>query len=162
MKAAEIYMMHQALKRHFTSSYDFFKYNGQIKIGKNRRKHSDHVYSRLSITLQDKEVQPFLVAHMLQDANQWIGTMVGSDVWPEQKKKLLRLHEVYVTDSKTIVEFCVEHDYTLQQVFETNRNYPIVVKLCQQGYIELETLIILNRIMNFMAEANVDFKDDII
>lgn len=162
MKAAEVYMMHQALKRHFTSSYDFFKYNGKVKIGDTRRKHSDHVYSRLSTTLQDKDVQPFLVAHMLQDPNQWIGTMLGSDVWPEQKKKLLRLHEVYVEDLKTIIAFCAEHDYTLQQVFEAGRHYPVVIKLCQQGYIELETVVILNRIMNFMQEANVEFKDDII
>ncbi len=163
MKAADIYMMHLALKQHFTSKYDFFKYNGRIKIFGKRRQNSDHVYSRLSKSLQTDDVQPFLVAHMLQDPNQWIGTMIGSDVWPEQKKKLLRLHEIYVKDLKTIVEFCVEHEYdTLQQVFTSGRHYPIVVKLCQQGYIELETVVILNRIIDFMAEANEDFGDDII
>jgi hypothetical protein len=162
MKAADVYMMHQALKQHFTTKYDYFKYHGRVKVGQNRRKASDHVYTRIAKTLQDKDVQPFLVANMLEDPNQWIGTMIGSDVWPEQKKKLLRLHEVYVKDLKTIIAFCVEHEYTLQQVFESDRNWPIVVKLCQQGYIELETVVILNRIMSFMAEANAKYGDDII
>lgn len=162
MKASEAYMMHVALRAHFIGDYDYFKYHGRANTSKVKREYNERIYKCLVNTVPHAEIETLLVLHMLEDPHQWIGTIVSSGKWRKQKKKLLRLHEIYKDDLKTIIEFCTVHNMKLKDVFLGDSQYPIVMKLCQQGYIELETLVILNRITGFMDVASNKFKDDII
>ena len=146
MKPSEVYLKYRGIKQHFTGTYNYFKYHG--KVNETKRKPVEHIFTTLSRNLQEKEVEPFFVAQMLANPQEWVGNMLNNHVWPLHKKKLLQLHVIFEKDLRTIVSFAHEHGQTVEWVFgERVSELPLIIRLQQQGFIELETLVILYRIM---------------
>jgi hypothetical protein len=147
MKPSEIYLKYRGIKQHFTGTYDYFKYRG--KISQPKRRPHEQAFTALSRNLQDKEVEPFFVSQMLANPQEWIGNMYNNGVWPTHKKKLLRLHVIFEEDLNTIVAFAHENKIPVEQVFgERVSELPFIIRLQQQGFIQLETLVVLYRIMH--------------
>src|SRR6056297_86975 len=73
--AYDIYVYYLAMKRHFTSNYDFFKYNGKIKANvqsfENRK--DKFFFYKLSKRSEAKEL---ILANMIVDPSIWIGDML--------------------------------------------------------------------------------------
>ena len=80
--AFETYVYYLALKRHFTSNYDFVKYNGKVnaRVDAFERRKDKFFFFKLS---KRKDVKNFILANLLLKPDAWAGSLVDS---PEADK----------------------------------------------------------------------------
>jgi hypothetical protein len=152
MTGFETFGLYQALKLHFTSeSYDFFKYNGKTNVSITtfeNRKDKYHFY-KLSRKYSDREdMTAFIVANMVEDENSWVGNLLQ-----EPAEVNFRKHQ------KVIQSFSYTFENECRSLFEgtTNPNdiimtdgvYPVLLTKTLRSEVSIETLCVLNGILNF-------------
>lgn len=152
MTGFETFGLYQALKLHFTSeSYDFFKYNGKTNVSVTtfeNRKDKYHFY-KLSRKYSDREdMTAFIVANMIEDENSWVGNLLQ-----EPAEVNFRKHQ------KVIQSFSYTFENECRSLFEGTSNpndiimtdgvYPVLLTKTLRSELSIETLCVLNGILNF-------------
>ena len=158
------FTMYNSLKLHFTSkSYDYFKYNGKTNVStatflKRKDKYTFYKISR-KYTLD--EMRDFYVANFLQ-GDKWVGDMAtvdGEEVYKKWQKTQQSLTYTFEND----IMYLLADGGSPDSMLEVKPNqYPALMKFVQLGQVSLETLVILNDIMNFFPMWNKKIDDDII
>jgi hypothetical protein len=156
--AYDIYVYYLALKRHFTSNYDFFKYNGKVKANamsfENRK--DKFFFYKLS---RMREARDLILANMLEDPNMWIGEMMDDKAmniyheWAKRQQSLSYLfkRELSELDDDFDVNFIVD-----------NGQHPKLLKLYTQRRISLETLVILSHMAKCLPYWSKNISDTIV
>jgi len=143
-KAFGSYQDFLALKRHFTSDYDYHKYKGKVKVSfaafeKRRDRYQFHILGNL------KNPKHVILSNLLVDRSMWVGDMVsekGSQIHKEWRKRIDALSYQFSSDlSKLDLDFWAN--------FEVGSSLPNVIRLYTIGQISLETLVILMDITEF-------------
>ncbi len=79
MTGYEAFSIYHTLKLHFTSDYDYFKYNGKCNISPTtfeNRRDKYHFY-KLSRKYPNKEqFQNFVIANLFENSEAWAGTLL--------------------------------------------------------------------------------------
>jgi hypothetical protein len=164
MTGYETFEIYQALKLHFTQdSYDFFKYNGKTHISVNafeNRKDKYHFY-KLSRKYTDKDdLIGFLVANFMEDDKTWVGSLLQEDadvLYKKRLKTLQSLSYVFENDCKTLFEGQNPND-VLKVV---DGEYPVLLKKSLRKEIEIESICLLNTILNFIPKWDKQITDTI-
>lgn len=157
-EAFDIYVYYLALKRHFTSSYDFFKYNGKVKANAHSfetRNDKFHFY-RLSKMPEAKEL---ILANMITNPKIWVGDLLDDkarDVYNDWKKRKESLGYVFRQDLSELNEDDPNSDIL------TNGDHPRLLKLYMRKQIHIETLIILDDMMKIFSYWDKNIKDTIV
>jgi len=164
MTGYEAFGLYQALKLHFTQeSYDFFKYNGKSNVSvtafENRR--DKYHFYKLSRKYSNKEeLTDFIVANMLVSEKSWVGDLLSEDAdvrYRTRKKTLQSLSYVFENDCRTIFEGLDDPN----SVIKTDGDYPVLLTKALRGEVSIETLCILNSILNFFPMWNKKITDTI-
>lgn len=73
----DCYLLYLALQRHFSSSYDFFKYNGKVSATADayRVRNDYFAFEKLSKIISVEDRVDFFVAHFLENPKEWIRNM---------------------------------------------------------------------------------------
>jgi hypothetical protein len=137
--AFELYMYFLAIKRHFTSNYDFFKYNGKVKANaqsfENRK--DKFFFYKLS---KRKEARDLILANVLVDPDIWVGNLLeekANEVYKSWLKRKQSLTYQFKSDIKELHE-----DFNRNFVVESGQ-HPHVLRLYMMKRICLESLVIL-------------------
>jgi cyclophilin family peptidyl-prolyl cis-trans isomerase len=138
------YTEYLAIKRHFTSSYDYFKYNGAIKTSFDSfiARKDAYTFQRLS---KRKDYSNFILSNVVENPKLWTGDLTddsAEQTYLMWKKK---------TDSITshIRSELNKMDNDLQSNFIVNKgHYPKIVDLYLQKIVSLETTTILMKMTN--------------
>jgi hypothetical protein len=160
----EAYEMYHGLKLHFTSNYDYVKYNGKTNVNKNQfmlRKDKFQFY-KLSRKYKRDELFGFYVANMLVNPKIWVGELLTEDADSEYKvwqKTQQSISYVFEQDIHNLFDSVNNPEELLKVV---DGQYPLLYTLYTQGKSTKETLIILNDILNFMPMWVKKVDDDII
>ena len=149
----EAFCTFQSLKLHFTSdSYDLFKYHGKSKISVDsfeNRKDKYHFY-KLSRRLSNKdELVLFIVANLLHNDNLWVGDLLTEEsetIYRARQKILQSLSYTFENDCRILFEGTDNPNDILQS---DDGDYPRLLVKTLQGVTQIETLCILNSILNF-------------
>lgn len=161
----ETFGFYQAIKLHFTTdSYDFFKYGGKSKISvdafENRK--DKYYFYKLSRRLTNKdELISFLVANFINDDNCWVGNLLeeSSDiVYRERQKVLQGLSYHFQNDCENIFDETFNPNEVVKVV---NGEYPILLTMALRKEIQIETLCILNKILQFFPNWKSNISDTI-
>lgn len=161
----EAYKIYMGLKLHFTSSYDYVKYNGKVnsatvkafEINKGK-----FFFYKLSRKYNKDEIFGFYVSNFLENPKLWIGNLLSEDcdsiykIWLKTQQSL---SYIFDQDLNTIFDMVDKPDQLLKVV---DGDYPLLYNLYKQDTVKLETLIILNDIMNFIPMWSKKVNDDII
>lgn len=156
--AYELYVYYLAIKRHFTTSYDFFKYQGKVKVSAmsfENRKDKFHFY-KMS---KDKEARDLILANMLVNPNIWIGEMFDDKAMrthQEWKKKKQSLTYQFKSDINELND-----DFNSNFIVEDGQ-HPRILKLYNMKRISLETLVIVVDIVGCMGYWNKNISDKIV
>jgi hypothetical protein len=150
----EAFSLYQAVKLHFTTdSYNFFKYGGKSRISVDafeNRKDKYHFY-KLSRRLTNRDdLILFLVANHLEDEKVWVGTLLMEEsetLYRHRQKVLQSLSYIYENDCRKIFEGVDNPNDVLQS---EDGDYPKLLRMALRKEIEIETLCILNSILNFL------------
>ena len=160
----EAYEMYHGLKLHFTSNYDYVKYNGKTNVNKNQfmLRKDKFAFYKLSRKYKRDELFGFYVANMLVNPKIWVGELLTEDADSEYKvwqKTQQSISYVFEQDIHNLFDSVNNPEELLKVV---DGQYPLLYTLYTQGKSTKETLIILNDILNFMPMWVKKVDDDII
>jgi hypothetical protein len=159
------FALYNALKLHFTSdSYDYFKYNGKTNVSRDSFANRKDKYSfyKLSRKFNLDELKGYYVANFLEHNDKWIGDMAGPVGEENYRKWQKRIHSLTYTFENDIVKL-LDSVISPEELLSVNSgSYPKLLLQSMEENVGLETLIIMDDIMNFFPMWTKKIDDDII
>lgn len=156
--AFELYIYYLALKRHFTSDFDFFKYHGKVNASINSfecRKDKFFFY-KLS---KRKESRDVILANMVENPAFWIGD-IFDDKHEGRYVEWLKRKQTLTYSFKT--EISMLTDDIESDIVVKDGQHPSLLRLYLTKNISTETLVILNDVIKFFGYWNKNISDTII
>ena len=159
------YKTYLALKNHFTKpNYDYRKYCGKVKASLqafyNRK---DRMwFEKMSRQKTDEEIINFFVANFVScddPQSLWIGEIIrdGESRYKDWKKKTESISYVFKEEVNEVFT-----SKNFQQMFQIESNrHPQILKEHLQGKLSLETMVILNNILNYKTDFDQKLQDPI-
>jgi hypothetical protein len=164
MNGHELCGVYLAVKLHFTSEkYNYFTSSGKIKIGVDafQKRKDKYLFHKLARKLNDDEVVPFLVANFINSGETWTRTLVsdGADtVYTQWKKNVESLSYVFENDFQKIVA-----NGKINDMFDAKDGaYPEVFMMYMHGELALETMVILNNMMQYLKVWDKKITDTVV
>jgi len=161
----EVYLLFNALKLHFTSDkYDYFKYQGKTNVSKDSFLNSKHKYFfyRISRKYSVEEIKWFFIANLVaKDNNIWIGDYLTEEAEANYKNWQKRNQALTYT-------FGNELDYLLSKWTPVEllkvpvHSFPPLLTSVMNNDICIETIAILNELMDFLPMWERKIEDDIV
>lgn len=159
------YKTYLSLKNHFTkSNYDYQKYCGKVKASlQSFYKRKDRFwFEKMSRTKTDKEIIDFFVSNFVECADPqtvWIGEIIkdGERNYNNWSKKIQSLSYHFKEDVNILIG-----DDKFDDVFKiTNNRHPKILKYYLQDKVSLETLVILDKILNYKKDYDKKMDDPV-
>lgn len=159
MTPFDAYKTYLALKNHFSKpNYDYIKYAGKTRASIesfNKRK-DKYWYEKLARQKDDEQVKNFFIANFVEADDPsvlWIGNIIrgGETYYKEWEKRQQSLKYIFKQQSEEMLS-----EYNLEQLFDTSRQHPPLLKKFLSGNISIETLVIYDKI--FLFGNNFDKK----
>lgn len=149
------YKSYLAIKQHFTSTYDYFKYNGKVRITvDNFTKRSDRFHFAKLERKHKKELVQFIVSNALKDNISWIGDLTTDEAdmnYLEWKKKIESLTYVFKTEVNRIKDYMEDEKLPFDDLFKIKEtSFPLIFQFLLEERISIETIAIFNKIFNFI------------
>jgi len=160
----DAYKTYLALKRHFTSDYDYFKYNGKVRAGVESflKRNDKFFFRKLAKKYDEKELVDFFVSNFIVSDN-WIGNLISQeseDNYVRFKKRRESLSYHFDTELRWLVDHCRDHDLELNKLLLVeNNNHPLLLKLLLQKKISIDTIIIMDSVLNFLHHWGKNLDD---
>jgi hypothetical protein len=162
----EAFCLYQALKLHFTTeSFDYFKYGGKSKVtltAFENRKDKWH-FSKLSRKYHTKEeLTQHIVANLVEDDNAWVGSLIeeqGDINFRKRQKVIQSLSYFFENECQKIFE---GRENPNEVLVVNDGEYPILLKMYLQKEIQIETLCMLNSLLNFLPKWSRSISDTIV
>lgn len=143
--AFELYMYYLALKRHFTTDYDFFKYNGKVRANQQSFENRKDKYQFYKLSRR-KDAKEFILANMLFDPTLWIGDLLDNEkaeeVFNDWTKRQQSLSYMFKNDLSELNE-----DFN-SNILVKDGQHPRLLQLYHMRRINLETLVIIDDLVN--------------
>lgn len=158
------FAMFNALKLHFTTdSYDYFRYHGKSNVTTDNFSTRKDKYSfyKLSRKYRLEDLKNFYVANLLEKDVNWIGDINNLEGEETYKKWQKRTQSLTYRFEQDIIHLF--NKYELKDILSiVDDHYPRLLEEMMQGNIMIETVVILNDMMNFFPMWQKKIKDDII
>lgn len=171
MKAFDAYNMYVAIKLHFQTNYDYFKFSGKAKTSRHSfdTRRDKLIFERIAKVYDEEQFKLLLVANFLTNQNAWIGDITseqGRQRYTLLKKRLQSLQYQFKQDLETIksnIESRPEMEFDdVFRIVDEESNFPLIVDLMIQNDITMETFIVINKILNFMPKLSKSITDDLV
>ena len=165
MTPIDVYKTYLAFKNHFTKqSYNYFKYSGKsnasVQAYNNRK--DRYFFERMSRKKDDDEIKQYFLANFVEcdDPDRlWIGEIIstGEDNYKSWMKRSQTLTYMF----KTEVEVFVNKE-NFQQLFNIKgQSHPEVLKKYLQGALSIETMVILDIILEYVKNFDKKLEDPV-
>jgi hypothetical protein len=164
MTPFDVYKQYLAIKNHFSkSNYDYFKYAGKSRASIksfNTRK-DKYWFERMSRQKTDDEIKNYYVANFVDTDTPdrlWIGEIFrdGEQKYQNWMKRQQSLSYLFKEQSQTIFL-----DYDLDEIFDTSKTHPIILKKFLSGNVTIETMVIYNKIFLYSDIFDRKLKDPV-
>lgn len=154
-EAFECYRTYLALKRHFTTSYDFFKYNGKVKVSIHsfENRSDKYQFAKLAKNSQWKEL---ILANVVENQNVWIGDLSEEPLLRMKKRRQALLYYYTNEIKKLAPTFNVNFE-----VFD-DATHPYLFERYLDGDVSIDTMVILNSLVNYIPHWDKNIKETII
>jgi len=154
----DIYIRYLALKKHFSSDYDYHKYNGKVraKIDTFRTRNDAYFFSKLGAKDHWFDL---LLSNILRNPNVWIRKILdneGEEIYLDWKKKIDSLGHVFKTDLNQLKE-----DWS-DNFIVYDGQHPYLMRLYIERKISLETFTILVHYANIFEYWDHKILDKIV
>ena len=161
MTAFDSYQVYTGIKLHFTSSkYDYFKFSGKTKVTfeKFLQRNDRYFFEKISKKYTKETIIEYFVSNFIANSNLWIGSMTDSN-YTDWQRRVQSISYLFRTDLENLMMKVSD----INEAFRCKNNqHPLIIKMFLGKSIMLETLVILNRITNFVNRYDTLLKDDFI
>lgn len=167
MEPFQVYKYYLALRLHFTTDkYDVIKQQGRVRGSKaSFFKRKDLIaIRRVAETYSDKEIVEFLVSNFVS-GDRWGGVfdIEAKDRYIHWKKRIESLKYTFENDLIKIKNAGEKLSLPFQDTLKSiNNQHPIIVKLYLRNDISIETLVILNKVVEYISGLDDNLKDDLV
>ena len=159
MEPIDIYLMYCAMKAHFSkNNYDFHKYGGKTKVSRDSfwKRKDKYFFVKLAKKHDDRDsIQEYLVSNFIRDRRGYIANFNDEnyEAWKDRKTDF---YNIFSNELKPIVK-------DFEPLFQTkNNNHPKLLKEFLGDRVSLETLIILDALVDFSKGWDRELKEDIV
>ena len=159
------FALYNAIKLHFTTdSYDYFKYHGKTNVTRDNfaiRK-DKYTFYKLSRKYKLEELKNYYVSNFLVTQSNWIGEIAnleGEETYKQWQKRNQSLTYRFEQD---IIGLFAATQSPNEMLVVVDGQYPLLLREMTYGNINIETVCILNDIMNFLPMWNKKITDDVI
>jgi hypothetical protein len=151
----DAYKTYLAVKQHFTSNYDYFKYNGKVKanIESFLKRRDKFFFRKLQKKYSKDELVNFFVSNFIAKGDNWIGNLISKEsednyeTWQNNNESSTYR---FSNDILLINDFRITNDLQANDLILVKDNdHPVLFRLYLQNKISVETVIILNEILRF-------------
>lgn len=159
MEPIDVYLMYCAMKAHFgKGDYDFVTYKGKTRIKRDTfyKRKDRSFFVKLSRKYKtEQEIQNYFVSNFIKDKKGYIANF-SDENYESWKLKRQGFFEMFEVEMKPLVE-AFEDLFTV-----TNGQHPKLMREFLGGRVSLETVIILDELVNFGPDWDRALEDDII
>ena len=156
------YITYLALKQHFTTNYDFIKYNGKVKANQDSflKRRDKFFFAKLEKRYSRDELIYYFVSNFVDHDNVWAGNLVSDhseSVYNDWKKRIQSLSYTFKEDCESL------SDYDFNSLFEVEEySHPLLLKKMMRKEICIETVIIMDNVLTFIKKWDKIIDDDLI
>lgn len=167
MEPYDVYRAYLSLRLHFTTdNYDVIKQQGRVKASKQSFFKRRDLFSikKISELYTDKEVVDFLVANFVS-GDRWGGVFDhdAKETYIHWKKRIESMSYIFEKEIDNIFNFAEKGGMTFLDMFITKNNqHPSILKLYLKGTVSIETLVILNKLNNYVEQLDTFLATDVI
>ena len=172
MTGFESYQLYISLKQHFNfaNDYNYVKYKGRsCKITpKSYESRSDKYWFETLGDRKSKDLLQYYVANFAYYGSDviWIGDLhskASEDVYVHWMKRVQSLTYIFEKDLKEVNEFLIVRGLEFDRLFDVEEDeHPIIFRFVQQRMIEVETYIIMDKILGFSKRIAKKIKESYI
>jgi len=159
MEPIDVYMMYCAMKAHFgKGNYDFIDYKGKTKITRNSfyKRKDRYFFVKLSRKHDtEEEVKNYLISNFIKDKKGYIANF-NDENYESWKLKRQGFFSMFLVEMKPLVD-AFENLFAVE-----NKQHPKLMKEFLGGRVSLETIIILNELVDYEQAWKKELKDDIV
>ena len=159
MEPIDVYLMYCAMKAHFSkNNYDFHKYGGKTKVSRDSfwKRNDKYFFVKLAKKHDDRDsIQDYLVSNFIRDRRGYIANFNDENykVWKDRKTDF---YNIFFDELRPLVK-------DFEPLFQTkNNNHPKLLKEFLGDRVSLETLIILDGLVDFSKRWDRELKEDIV
>jgi len=167
MDSFEVYRYYLALRLHFTTDkYDVIKQQGRVRASKQAfyRREDLHAIRKVAETYSDKEVVNFLVSNFIA-GDRWGGVfdVQSKENYKDWQRRIESLSYIFEQEVGKINTFCMKHSIPFEHCFHpVDNQHPYIIKLYLQKTVSIETMVILNKLNNFVEDLDLCLSEDLV
>ena len=168
MEGTKAYTRYLALKLHFTTEYDYFRYGGKTRAMTNEsfeKRKDTFFFRKIERRYNDQELTDFFVSNFVDNnKTKWIGELSNIDAektYANWKKRIQSFS--YMFEQDLLIAKDKLHTANPSELWESvSGAHPEILKLYLGKKISIETLIGSNIVLNYLPKWDREIKDSII
>ena len=155
MTPYDVYKSYLALRLHFTTDqYDVIQQQGRVKASKQAffKRKDLFAIKKISETMKDKEVVDFLISNFIS-GDRWGGVfdIESKKNYLDWKKRIESISYIFDKEISLIGNKLEKYQLDFSYAFATkNGEHPLILKMYLSKIVSIETLVILNKLNNFV------------
>ena len=158
MQPIDVYQMYCAMKAHFSkSSYNFIKYGGKTKVSRDSfwKRNDRYFFVKISKKYDSDEIKDYLLSNFIQNRNGYIANFNDQNYenWLDRK---MMFYNIFQQELKPYIK-------NFEPLFEIkDGNHPTLLKEYLGKRVSLETLVILDELVDFSKKWDEQLGDDVV
>ena len=158
MEAYDAYKIYHALKLHFTSDYDYNKYNGKANVSVDSflKRNDRPFFGRVSRKYKD-DTRDFFISNFVVNPKGWVGNFNDENYlnWKKRNQSLKYNYKSELTELFHKVS-------TFDEIFHNGSQHPLLLKQFMAKRISIETVAILESLLGFCSRFDKQIEENIV
>ena len=159
MEPIDVYLMYCAMKAHFgKTDYNFIKYGGKSRVSRNSffKRKDRYLFVKLSKKYKtENEIRNYFVANFMMEQRGYVANF-NDENYEKWQNRQNNFHDIFTNEIQPMIQ-------DFNSLFEIKKSeHPKLMKEYLGKRISLETLIILDELVEYSKKWNEHLKDDIL
>lgn len=159
MEPIDVYLMYCAMKAHFgKTDYNFIKYGGKSRVSRNSffKRKDRYFFVKLSKKYKtENEIRNYFVANFMMEQRGYVANF-NDENYEKWQNRQNNFHDIFTNEIQPMIQ-------DFNSLFEIKKSeHPKLMKEYLGKRISLETLIILDELVEYSEKWNEHLKDDLL
>ena len=155
----DVYLMYCAMKAHFgKTDYNFIKYGGKSRVPRNSffKRKDRYFFVKLSKKYKtENEIRNYFIANFMMEQRGYVANF-NDENYEKWQNRQNNFHDIFTNEIQPMIQ-------DFNSLFEIKKSeHPKLMKEYLGKRISLETLIILDELVEYSKKWNEHLKDDLL
>ena len=164
----DVFKTYLAVKNHFTSDYDYFKYGGRVtaKLESFTKRSDRYFFHKLSKRYNERDILDYFVSNFAVDSHKWIGSVInneGAENYTKFRKYKESFDYHFRNDCVAIRNELDNKSISFNGGFDVvSGQHPRILRLLLRKKIHLQTTVILDTILSFSKVWDKEIEEKVV